>query len=294
MKRVLSLIVSLLVCGVAYSQAFDANGATKSVFSVSPTKKVRFSKGNLQYQASTGTWRFAEHQYDFVGEGNKNISSTYDGWIDLFGWGTSGWNSGANAYKPYHTSNIEGDYYVGGDYRNSLTGEYAKADWGVYNAISNGGNKARMWRTLTEDEWEYLLYERKCSRIDGVERSAEARFVKASVCGVNGLVVFPDEYAHPADALPLQDVGNKESEFDRNVIKATMWQQMEKAGCIFLPAAGCRFGTGVHFVGTYGLYWSSTYGNEGYAWVVYFYGDFLYMFDYYRGGGQSVRLVRDY
>ena len=50
--------------------------------------QVHFSQGNLQYQASTNTWRFAEHQYDYVGADNANISATYTGWIDLFVWGT--------------------------------------------------------------------------------------------------------------------------------------------------------------------------------------------------------------
>lgn len=57
--------------------------------------KVSFSKGNLQYQASTNTWSFAENQYDIIGYGNENISSDYDGWIDMFGWGTSGYDHGS-------------------------------------------------------------------------------------------------------------------------------------------------------------------------------------------------------
>ena len=73
--------------------------------------KVIFSQGNLQYQASTGTWRFAENQYDYVGNAtlgnvyengvkcnNALISDSYTGWIDLFGWGTSGYNHGAVCY----------------------------------------------------------------------------------------------------------------------------------------------------------------------------------------------------
>ena len=28
---------------------------------------------------------------------------------------------------------------------NNLTGKYADADWGVYNAVSNGGKKAGLW-----------------------------------------------------------------------------------------------------------------------------------------------------
>ena len=63
---------------------------TSEPFLVSATKQVRFSQGNLQYQASTNTWRFAETQYSIVGNANENISSSYSGWIDLFGRGTSG------------------------------------------------------------------------------------------------------------------------------------------------------------------------------------------------------------
>ena len=61
--------------------------------------QVQFAQGNLQYQASSHTWRFAEHQYDIVGDAtignvyengvksdNTAISSAYNGWIDLYGW----------------------------------------------------------------------------------------------------------------------------------------------------------------------------------------------------------------
>ena len=51
-------------------------GAINGLFSVSPSKQVYFSQGNLQYQASTNTWRFAEHQYDYVG-GIVNTSVEY-------------------------------------------------------------------------------------------------------------------------------------------------------------------------------------------------------------------------
>ena len=39
-----------------------------AVFSVSKHKKVRFSNGNLQFRSSTKIWRFADHQYDCIGE----------------------------------------------------------------------------------------------------------------------------------------------------------------------------------------------------------------------------------
>lgn len=59
--------------GLPHSFQVDPNG-----------KKVYFSKGNLQYKASTNTWRFAENQYDMLGTNNAKISSSYSGWIDLF------------------------------------------------------------------------------------------------------------------------------------------------------------------------------------------------------------------
>ena len=61
-------------------------GAKKGEFSVSADKKVYFSQGNLQYSPADDKWRFADNQYDVIGETNSQISDTYDGWIDLFGW----------------------------------------------------------------------------------------------------------------------------------------------------------------------------------------------------------------
>lgn len=92
-------------------------GAINGLFTINENgDQVYFSKGNLQYQASTSTWRFAENQWDYVGtqnppwgdaggtvsgSDNANISETYSGWIDLFVWGTSGYNHGAVCYQPW-------------------------------------------------------------------------------------------------------------------------------------------------------------------------------------------------
>ena len=89
------------------------DGAIIAAFSVSEKKQVYFSKGNLQFNAvqgshqcadgtiQQGTWRFADKQMLFIGETNTEASSLYGGWIDLFCWGTSGWDSGAKEYLPY-------------------------------------------------------------------------------------------------------------------------------------------------------------------------------------------------
>ena len=150
--------------GTAYGldKEFTTNlteGALSGDFSVSETEKVRFSKGNLQYQASTNTWRFAENQWDHLGEDNVNASSTYEGWIDLFVFGTSGYDHGAVCYQPWSTEGGNSDLYnpYGGYY--SLYDQNGKADWG-YNPISNGGRVEGLWHTPRFEEWDYILFQR--------------------------------------------------------------------------------------------------------------------------------------
>lgn len=90
-----------------------------SQFSVSATKKIDFAPANLQYHCTKHIWKFAEHQYDVIGSANENISDTYNGWIDLFGYGTSGKN-----YSPTLHSINNADYASG-----DISG--TDNDWGV-------------------------------------------------------------------------------------------------------------------------------------------------------------------
>ena len=228
---------------------FDEKGASYAYFSVASDKIVFFSRGNLQYQASTGTWRFAEHQFDCIGADNENISSGNKGWIDLFGWGSSGWSgSGAVCYQPYSTSTDNEDYLV--DFH--LTDYCVEGDWAYHNAIINGGNKAHLWRTLTRDEWYYLIYQRK---------DALSKFAPATVNGVHGIVILPDV---PLDttSLPFNSEEYEKGGWEKNVYTKAQWLRMEKTGAIFLPAAGKRYGKTVQDFGTYGNYWSINYGGR--------------------------------
>ena len=251
-------------------------GAINGLFSVSASQRVYFSQGNLQYQASTNTWRFAEKQYYTIGENNCNISSTYSGWIDLFGWGTSGYN---NKY-PYNTST---NYNAYGNGNNHIAGTYY--DWGVYNSISNGGNQAGMWRTLTRAEWLFLLTTRYTS--SGV------RFAKAQVNGVNGVILIPDDWS--VTTYSLNNTNEPGASFTSNVVGEMVWQNtFEPAGVVFLPAAGDRNGTSVYGVGSYGRYWSASCYSSYYAYSVIF-NDIVLLPEHYDGGnryvGRSVRLV---
>ena len=270
--------------------AFDANGASTKTFTVAEGRTVHFSKGNLQYNAATNIWRFALNQYDYVGDVNSNISSSYNGWIDLFCWGTSGWNSGASAYQPWSTSTSNGSYYVGGSYTNNLTGEYANADWGVYNAIQNGGNQTGMWRTLTRNEWIYLLFTRSASTVCGTEN---ARYAKAKIGNVAGLIVLPDNFTMPAGVNDLVSINTSGSAYANNVYTTAQWMVLERAGAIFLPAAGSREGTSVSSAGESGLYCPSTYYSSGATQGIAFTANLVDFSILYRYLGTSVRLVRD-
>ena len=241
-------------------------GAVKGAFSVAEGKVVCFSKGNLQYQASTNTWRFAANQYDAIGSANSNISASYSGWIDLFGWGTGN--------NPTNSSTGDSDYAT-------------FTDWGT--------NMGEGWYTLSKDEWYYIFYTRT---------NAASLFGLGSVNGVNGLIILPDNWVTPAGAsfTPSTSQGlaaqsdyyynENEDNFSHNTYTAEQWSAMEAAGAVFLPAAGLRDGTDVYNASSDGYYWSSTPNDEEGAHLMYFGSVHLNsQGSHNRNFGQSVRLV---
>ena len=236
-------------------------GAINGLFTINNNgDQVYFSQGNLQYQASTNTWRFATNQWDYVGEANANISQTYSGWIDLFGWGTSSWNCGNTYYRPWDSGNSNGSLYgPPGEY--NLTGSYVNSDWGYYNAISNGGNQNHQWRTLTQSEWDYVFNTRSTS--SGI------RYAKAQVNNVNGVILLPDNWS--SSYYSLSSTNNGGVSFSSNVISSSTWiNSLQSHGAIFLPAAGYRYGSSVDVVGSIGYYWSASYHSSDSAYGVYF------------------------
>ena len=279
-------------------------GALVGKFSVSSTDKVYFSKGNLQYTKSTGIWSFMDHQYSTVETTSQAIGDDYASQdvVSLFGWGTSGWNNGNTYYQPYNTAYVsssgssKGYGYGpknGSTYTYDLTGTYANADWG-HNAISNGGNTADTWRTLTEDEWTYLFNTRSASTVNG---TADARYAKAYLFGTtHGVIIFPDVYTHPAGVTaPTGINATSSTSWYGNKYTATDWAKMEAAGCVFLPAAGWRDATTIRRVNEYVRYWtSSKYNSAGYARNVGIVDNSMNPADYnQKNYGYSVRLVHD-
>jgi hypothetical protein len=181
---------------------------------------------------------------------------------------------------------------VGGSGANSLTGSYANADWGVFNAISNGGNSPESWRTLTYDEWNYLLFSRDGSTVDGVD---SARFAPAKVAGVVGLIVLPDTYVHPTGMAALSNINNVGGASTSNTITADNWTLMEAAGAVFLPCAGRRNGTSVSDVNVncrYRAATASSTNSDNSDVVVITSGTVATYTTYVRSWGFCVRLVK--
>lgn len=252
--------------------------------------KVKFSKGNLRYNIGTDTWSFAPKQYDYVGMSNINLGNPdYKGDIDLFGWSADG-KFGVNP------SNADADY----------AGSFV--DWGL-----NMGNH---WRTLTSDEWNYLIRTR---RVNG-----QQAYTIASVNGMIGLVVLPDDWQLPA-GITLELAYYPDTRvLESNVFTIAQWNQLEQAGAVFLPAVGTRVGgygntmngdvqaatvnpeTGfyswVSNVSEYGYYWSATphatTAKSAYQmiWSPYYFNDrpaFPAMWSTEKRRGNAVRLVYD-
>ncbi len=258
-------------------------GALKGKFTVNSNgDQVRFSQGNLQYIGSAGTpyWKFADKQWETLGNNGQGSTSQYVD-RDLFGWGTSGYNHGAVCYQPWSTSQTNSDYFAYGNRYYELYNSTGQADWG-YNAIRNGGNQENSgWRTLTNDEWTYI--------INGRNTPSGIRFAMGSVNGVDGLILLPDNWN--ASTYTLNKTNDDYGGFYANTINATDWTTiLEANGAVFLPKTVGRDGTSIT---TNCNYWSSTHSDINQAYCVYFGNNYVGFSNSTnnRSTGNPVRLV---
>ena len=253
-------------------------GAIDGKFTVAAGKQVYFSKGNLQYIGSAATpyWKFADNQWTYLGTTTGQNSSDSNKDRDLFGFGTSGYDNGQTCWQPYSTGS--------GYYSSNLTGN---ADWG-YNAISNGGNMENFgWRTLTKDEWYYVFNIRNASTVNNV---ANARFAKATVNNVTGVIFFPDNYTHPDGVSAPSSINEGNAAFSANNYSGEAWMAMENNGAVFLPTAGYRNGTS-YFFNNLGDYWAASYDSNNKAYSMQFTPTGVLINSFELQLGLAVRLV---
>lgn len=224
MKKIFLPVLFLFLCGYVTAQ--------NVAFSISKDTKVIFSKGNVQYHPKKNLWRFAPNQYDVIGEKNAKVSPSYNGWIDLFGWGTGN--------QPC----LIADNYK--DYSNFV-------DWGT-----NFAEDAN-WRTLTQKEWRYLLLEREnASKLLGIGK----------VEGILGLLILPDDVNVSnleVDFISLADQSVEKrwrsysfsNELELNNYTKKQWELLESKGVVFLPSSGKCDMKIVEQIGVAGYYWTS-------------------------------------
>lgn len=177
-------------------------------FSVSPTRQVNFMSGNVVCENSE--WRIESEQWK---EGSKFY-----------------WSGNLN---PYGLSECSDSYWTGGGERKILNcyGDYDWVSFSTgYSFVDWGENFDDGWYTMSRQEWWYLLYGRD---------NAENLFSYATVNGVKGLVLLPDDFVNPGVSFyPL------ESDYSELVYSQYYWEKLELAGAVFLPEAQCWLSDG--------------------------------------------------
>ena len=249
--------------GIVYGN--EISFTTLDGFSINSNKKVIFSSGNLQYHPKNDSWRFANSQLEYIGEANSKMTTTYNGWIDLFSWGTG---------------DIPLCLYIP-----DCRGNYTFIDWGT-NIIGNYA--ANTWRTLTYNEWYYILNTRT---------NASSLFGIAQVDGVNGLILLPDNWKCPNNIIFQSGfhILNGESYYaDYQKFSTVEWNTIESTGAVFLPAAGRRgFGIKLDDINVSGVQRNGRYWSSSYYEYLAFGSDNVLLYEWDPNDGASVRLVRE-
>lgn len=234
--------------------------ASLSGFSVSATTKVEFSPGNLYYDGISSSWNFEAHQWEYrtyqdqcsyIDEGQPFLTrKTPQGHWGSFGWSTN------NPKAPWGMSiSTTSDNYKG-----------TFVDWG-YTMDETGYT----WRTLRNEEWDYLLNTRTVNGKTGWGNTCVWTSLSnhSNNCG---LIIFPDNYT--GETTNLHEIPE---------------------GAVFLPASGTRSGIGMNGEDGSCHCWSSIGSETNNCPYVYFMSSGI-TFNEGRFGhssGRSVRLVRN-
>lgn len=210
---------------------FIPEGPLSGVFSVSGTKKVRFSKGNLYYDGT-----------DFKFEDSQYVISTRD--MENHHIGAFFWSMNASeAYAEYYGNSFAQNKLDDIFFSNSEI-EKAKSDFTV-NGVPG------KYRCLSCREWKYLFnFEEVEGQYAGqyedrpIENGIRKDKYKTglTVCGISDcIVLFPDDWDESVlDSNEIRYMNNYKS------IYSSTWQKMEEAGAVCLS-----------FGGSYCSYWAS-------------------------------------
>lgn len=137
------------------------------------------------------------------------------------------------------------------------------------------------WRTLSRDEWYYLLNTRP---------NAADKQAPGSIDTIHGFILLPDAWTMPEGC----SFSPGATGWETNSYSPSQWKKMEDGGAVFLPAAGYRYGEGVSDAGLSGYYWTSTPENSDQALGLTIHSGGARADDWsYRYYGLSVRLAQN-
>lgn len=233
-----SKLQAIIIPASKFKKALPA-GALPGAFTVNSSgKKVHFSKGNL-YHATEG-WAFEDNQYDYrtwVGKNSciKGVISddgTPSGHIGLF-------FANANALNAIEQTFVN-------DCNNDTDILFANSEEVL----------GKEWKVLSADELSYLLSD----RVDAAKKIGSA-----TVAGVHGAIILPDEFTDP-----MKNKGNQTfvpkvgGSWNINEYSSGGdWEAMEAAGAVFFPASGFRDVSNVYWTNDEGYYRTSEITGKG-------------------------------
>ena len=257
-RCVQTFLNEMLIYGATASEACDS--ATRKIILKPNPNFICFPESCrivlVEHKFSVGQNSYVEFAPGNLADGGRSFVSSQWEYGGYFGWGT-----GVN---PNNHSTDANDYL----------GQFD--DWGKY--IPGG------WRTMDTVEWDYLRRKRP---------NADNKWGVGCVNDKKGLILLPDNWLTPEGCHFTP--GNFHGWFDYSqhfnyYLSSNLWKKMERAGAVFLPAAGGRIGENAPiFQNQHGFYWTSTpvYRIAIYDDSIATHGPFPRFY------GQSVRLVRD-
>lgn len=251
-------------------------------FSISLHDQVTFAPSNLVYNRVDNKWHLADNPWEILGakmlaspsvdyqspleslHNNMYISDVdmFAREIDLFAWGTGN--------NPTLVGNDYADFPV-------------FAEWGK-NIIGN--DRTKQWRTLTKDEWEYILFQRY---------DADKLLAYIIVDGrIGGLLLFPDNWVHP-DGIKLTTGFNPDFYAGYNYLDSEEVLQFQEKGAVFLPSTSKRYPGEyrIEVSSLNGYYWTSSVGDEQHSYAIKCTEKTIQLVQIDRATGIAVRLAKD-
>ena len=274
-SKVSKMTVSL---GLVYNRA---PVLLEGEFSIAANRKVRFTRSNLvvEFQSSEKVFRFNDSQLTppiLSGSGNMHNDVSAGERRDLFGWSTDETDFGTLRLT-YPNRYSGGTFY----------------DWGNNTKYYCPDIAGKGYRTLSYQEWDYVLNRRTVQ----VNLNGEVRLrngvVRCAFCGQAGLLLLPDTFVWDEQAMGAY---LEPGALSPNMT-ASQFAAYEYAGAVWLPTAGHVYTDRVSMFISISftlrrdtwLYWTSTYANVDKALAI----EDQNTREFNKWDRASVRLVKD-